>query len=160
MQRMKAAGIEPVPQPIFIHDFGDLYVSVVGEERAKASYPLRTWIERGFRPAASSDAPVCDADPFPNLYAMLTRKTSRGTVMGADETIDMTHAIQAYTEFGAYVNRCERHRGKLLPGMAADIAVFSRDLLDATPEQVRDDTRCDLTLLGGRPVHDALGQWS
>lgn len=159
MKRMKAAGIEPVPQPIFIHDFGDLYVSVVGEERARASYPLRTWIERGFRPAASSDAPVCDADPFPNLYAMLTRKTSRGTVMGADETIDMTHAIQAYTEFGAYVNRCERHRGKLLPGMAADIAVFSRDLLGATPEQVRDDTRCDLTLLGGRPVHDALGQW-
>jgi predicted amidohydrolase YtcJ len=160
MRRMKAAGIEPVPQPVFIHDFGDLYASVVGDERAAASYPLRSWIEQGFRPAASSDAPVCDADPFPNFYSMLTRKTARGTVIGGDETVTMTQAIQAFTEFGAYVNRCEAHRGKLLPGMAADVAVFSRDLLAATPEEVRDDTRCDLTLLGGEPVHDRLGQWA
>jgi predicted amidohydrolase YtcJ len=159
MRRMCAAGIEPVPQPVFIHDFGDLYLTVVGEKRAAESYPLRTWIERGFRPAASSDAPVCDADPFPNFYTMLTRKTSRGTVIGGGETVTMTQALQAYTEFGAYVNRAEHHRGKLLPGMAADIAVFSRDLLTATPEDVRDDTRCDLTLLAGQPVHDRLGQW-
>lgn len=160
MRRMRAAGIEVVPQPLFIHDFGDLYVSVLGEGRSNSSYPLKTWFDRGFRPAASSDAPVCDANPFPNFYTMLTRKTSRGTVMDAHETVSMVQAIQAYTEFGAYVNKCETHRGKLLPGMAADIAVFSRNLLTATPEDVRDDTTCDLTLLGGQSVHDRLGQWT
>ncbi len=157
MHRMRAAGIEPAPQPVFIHDFGDLYVSVLGEKRAAGSYPLRSWIERGFKPSASSDAPVCDADPFPNLYTMLTRKTSRGTVLGGHETVTMTQALQAYTEFGAYGNHCESHRGKLLPGMAADIAVFSRDLITAAPEQVRDETTCDLTLLAGQPVHDRHG---
>ncbi len=86
-------------------------------------------------------------------------ETSRGTVIGADETLTFPEALQAYTEFGAYANRCERHRGKLLPGMAADIAVFSRDMLAATPEQIRDETSCDLTLLGGQPVHDAHGVW-
>jgi predicted amidohydrolase YtcJ len=160
MRRMRAAGIEPVPQPVFIHDFGDLYASVVGDERAHASYPLRSWIERGFSPAASSDAPVCDANPFPNFYTMLTRMTSRGTVMGAGETVSMTQALQSFTEFGAYVNKAEAHRGRLLPGMAADVAVFSRDLLTASPEEVRDDTACDLTLLGGVPVHDRLGAWA
>ncbi len=159
MTRMRAAGIEPAPQPVFIHDFGDLYVSVVGEKRAHESYPMRTWLRRGFKPSASSDAPVCDANPFPNLFTMLTRQTSRGTVIGAAERLSITEALQAYTEFGAYANRCERHRGKLLPGMAADIAVFSRDMLAATPEQIRDETSCDLTLLGGQPVHDALGVW-
>jgi predicted amidohydrolase YtcJ len=159
MTRMRAAGIEPAPQPVFIHDFGDLYVSVVGETRAHQSYPMRTWLKRGFKPSASSDAPVCDANPFPNIYTMLTRKTSRGTVIGADETLTIIEALQAYTEFGAYANRCEQHRGKLLPGMAADIAVFSRDMLSATPEQIRDETTCDLTLLGGQPVHDAHGIW-
>lgn len=158
-RRMRAAGIEPVPQPVFIHDFGDLYVSVLGEERAAASYPLRTWIEEGFRPAASTDSPVCDADPFPNFFTMLTRKTSRGTVIGGGETVAIARAIQAYTEFGAYVNRAERTVGRLLPGMAADLAVWSRDLLSATPEEIRDDTRCDLTLLAGQPVHDRLGVW-
>jgi len=156
-RRMRARGIEPVPQPVFIHDFGDLYVSVLGGERPHASYPMRTWIEEGFAPAASTDAPVCDATPFPNLYTMLTRKTSRGTVIGADQTISIERAIQAYTAFGAYVNRCEHHRGKLVPGMAADVAVFSRDLLTARPEDIRDDTRCDLTILDGRIVHDTRG---
>jgi predicted amidohydrolase YtcJ len=159
MRRMRKAGIEPVPQPVFIHDFGDLYVSVLGEKRSAESYPLRTWIERGFQPAASSDAPVCDANPFPNFYTMLTRKTSRGTVIGGSEAVTMTQALQAFTAFGAYVNKAEHHRGTLVPGMAADIAVFSRDLFSASPEEVRDDTSCDLTLLGGQPVHDSLGQW-
>lgn len=159
MARMRAAGIEPAPQPVFIHDFGDLYVSVVGERRAHESYPMKTWLRRGFKPSASSDAPVCDANPFPNLFTMLTRKTSRGTVIGANERLTITEALQAYTEFGAYANRCEQHRGKLLPGMAADIAVFSHDLMHATPEQIRDETSCDLTLLGGQPVHDAHGEW-
>jgi predicted amidohydrolase YtcJ len=156
-RRMKAAGIEPVPQPVFIHDFGDLYVKVVGSQRATESYPLRTWIDEGFRPAASTDAPVCDVDPFPNFFTMLTRKTSKGTVIGGGETVSIERAIQAYTEFGAYVNRCEHHRGRLEPGMAADVAVFSRDLLTATPEEIRDETRCDLTLVAGRAVFDRHG---
>ena len=29
---------------------------------------------------SSTDAPVCDANPFPNIYTMLTRKTGKGTV--------------------------------------------------------------------------------
>ena len=63
IERMVRLGVEPVPQPVFVHDFGDLYVSVLGEERAAASYPMRTWINHGLKPAASSDAPVCNSDP-------------------------------------------------------------------------------------------------
>ncbi len=156
---MKAAGIEPVPQPIFIHDFGDLYRSVLGDGRPEASYPMKTWIDRGFRPAASTDSPVCDANPFPNFYTMLTRKTSRGTVINGAEALTPSQAIRAYTEFGAYVNKAEHNVGMLRRGMAADIAVWSRDLLTARPEQILQDTACDLTLLAGEPVHDRQGEW-
>ena len=45
-----------------------------------------------------------------------------------------------------------------MPGLAADVAVFSRDLLAASPEEVLADTVCDLTLLGGEIVHDRLGE--
>ena len=158
IERMVRLGVEPVPQPVFVHDFGDLYVSVLGEERAAASYPMRTWINHGLKPAASSDAPVCDSDPFPNLYTMLTRRTSRGTVLGGQEALTIEEALAAYTEFGAYVNRAEHHRGRVEPGLAADVAVFSRDLLSAAPEEIRDDTHCDLTIRGGRIVHDRLGE--
>ena len=45
-----------------------------------------------------------------------------------------------------------------MPGFAADVAVFSRDLLAASPEEVLEDTVCDLTLLGGEIVHNRLGE--
>jgi hypothetical protein len=38
--------------------------------------------------------------------------------------------------------------------------VFSRDLLAARPEEILHETRCDLTILGGEPVHDPLGALS
>ncbi len=57
------------------------------------------------------------------------------------------------------MNKAESTYGRLRPGMAADIAVWSRDLLEATPEQVLHETACDLTLLGGEPVHDRRGEW-
>ncbi|NBJ11124.1 amidohydrolase [Microvirga arsenatis] len=156
--RMKRLGVQPVPQPVFIYDFGDLYVSVVGEERAKPSYPLRTWIDLGFKPAAGSDAPVCDINPFPNFYAMLTRKTSHGTVMDEQEVVSIEQAITAFTEFGAYVNKAEHEWGRLVPGLAGDVAVFSRDLLTASPEEILHDTRCDLTIRGGEVVFDRHGE--
>jgi predicted amidohydrolase YtcJ len=156
--RMKRLGVQPVPQPVFIYDFGDLYISVVGEGRAKPSYPLRTWIDLGFKPAAGSDAPVCDINPFPNFFTMLTRRTSHGTVMSEGETVSIAQAIAAFTEFGAYVNRADHEGGRLVPGLVADVAVFSRDLLSASPEEILHDTRCDLAIRGGEVVFDRSGE--
>jgi hypothetical protein len=42
--------------------------------------------------------------------------------------------------------------------MAADVAVFSRDMLAASPEQILHDTRCDLTLIDGEIVFDRQGE--
>ena len=39
IQRMVRLGVEPVPQPVFMYDFGDLYAAVLGHERADPSYP-------------------------------------------------------------------------------------------------------------------------
>lgn len=153
-ERMVAAGIYPCPQQVFIHDFGDAYVSVLGPERALSSYPFKTWFDLGLKPATGSDAPVCDPDPFPNFHTMLTRETWRGTVMDERERVSIEEALQAYTEFGAFSQKMEGVKGRLAPGFLADIAVFSRDLLTASPEEILKDTRCDLTILGGEVVYD------
>ena len=152
---MKAAGILPAPQMAFIHDFGDSYISVLGEERGKSSYQIGTWMRMGLKPSTGSDSPVCSPDPFPNLSAMITRKTGKGTVMDASERLSPEEALQAYTEFGAWSQKAEAVKGKLVPGQWADIAVFDNDLLTAEPETILSGTRCLLTLLAGRVVHDA-----
>lgn len=153
-ERMVEAGIYPCPQQVFIHDFGDAYVKVLGPERALPSYPLRTWFDLGLKPATGSDAPVCDPNPFPNFHAMLTRQTWKGTVMDARQAVSIEEALQAYTEFGAFSQKQETVKGRLAPGFLADIAVFSRDLLSADPADILKDTRCDLTILNGAVVYD------
>lgn len=154
-RRMKAAGILPAPQQAFVYDFGDSYVSVLGEERGARSYPIGTWMRLGLRPSTGSDSPVCSPNPFPNLYTMITRQTCKGTVLHDSERLRREEALQAFTEHGAYSQKAEDVKGRLVPGQWADIAVFSEDLLEASPETLRDKTRCVLTLLAGRIVHDA-----
>ena len=155
-ERMVKAGIYPCPQQVFIHDFGDAYVKVLGPERALPSYPFRTWFDLGLKPATGSDAPVCDPNPFPNFHTMLTRETWKGTVMDAAQRVSIEEALQAYTEFGAFSQKQEKVKGKLAPGFLADVAVFSRDLLSAAPADILKDTRCDLTILGGEVVYERV----
>lgn len=156
-KRMKARGILPVPQPVFIYEFGDLYVKNLGRARAEAAYPMRTWVEEGHEPSASSDSPVSTVDPFVNLYTMLTRRTNKGTVLGADQTLTMEQALHAYTYAGAYSQFAEASRGTLVPGMLADIAVISADLFTLEPEAVM-AARADLTLREGTVIFDRHGE--
>ncbi|MGY6248677.1 amidohydrolase [Bosea thiooxidans] len=153
-ERMVKAGIYPCPQQVFIHDFGDAYIKVLGPERALPSYPFRTWFDLGLKPATGSDAPVCDPNPFPNFHTMLTRQTWKGTVMDAAQRVSIEEALQTYTEFGAFSQKQEKVKGRLAPGFLADVAVFSRDLLTADPADILKDTRCDLTILGGEVVYE------
>lgn len=156
-KRMKARGILPVPQPVFIHEFGDLYVKNLGRTRAEAAYPMRTWVEEGHEPSASSDSPVSTVDPFVNLFTMLTRRTNKGTVLGSGETLTMEQALHAYTYAGAYSQFAEASRGTLAPGMLADIAVISADLFALEPEAVM-SARADLALREGNAIFDRHGE--
>jgi predicted amidohydrolase YtcJ len=88
---------------------------------------------------------------------MMTRKTVRGTVIGADQCLTAAEAVHCYTWCGAYTQFAEDRRGTLEVGQFADLAVLSRDVFDATPEDVR-TTQADLTLRGGGVTFDRHGE--
>ncbi|WBU58938.1 amidohydrolase [Paracoccus albus] len=155
-QRMRSAGILPAPQQAFIHNFGDAYIETLGPSRGLRSYPIGTWSLLGMKPSTGSDSPVCDPAPMPNIHAMITRQTVNGTVMDASERLSNEEALRAYTEYGAYSQGAEAEKGKLLPGMLADLAVFDRNLLSAGPNEILHRSRCEMTVLGGKIVHDFL----
>lgn len=153
--RMAARGIEPVPQPIFMYEFGDTYVANLGAARAAAAYPMRSWLRDGQNPAASSDAPVSSTNPFQNIHTMATRRTNRGTVLGPEEAISVAEAVHCLTWCGAYTQFAEAERGRLLPGMLADVAVLSHDIFAAGPEAIL-STTVSFVLRGGVPVAGTL----
>lgn len=156
-ERMRRLGMTLAGQPIFVYEFGDLYVDVLGEERAGHAYPMRSWLDAGLHPAASSDAPVSESSPMPNLYAMVTRRTARGRVLGADEAVRLPEALHAYTYCGAWGTGAEADKGRLIAGQLADLAVIDRDIFDARPDALL-DARADLTVLGGRVAWDRLAE--
>jgi predicted amidohydrolase YtcJ len=158
--RMAAAGIDPVPQPIFMYEFGDLYLRNVGDIRTAAAYPMRKWLNAGLHPAASSDAPVSTTDPFKNLFTMTTRMSNRHTVLGPDQALSISEALHTYTYCGAYTQFAEAEVGRLVPGLAADIAVLSDDIFTIEPARLENDIRCDLTVLNGKVVFDRAGELS
>jgi len=151
--RMQDQGVIPAPQPVFIYEFGDLYIDVLGMERPSISYPMRSWMDAGLRPSASSDAPVSDFNPFKNMYAMVTRKTNRGTLLGAAEILSMEAAVHALTMNGAYGSFSEQAKGDLSVGMLADIAVLDRDIFTIDAEDLLAG-QVDLTVLDGEIVYE------
>ena len=155
---MRRLGMIPSPQPVFIHEFGDLYVDVLGEARSNASYPMRRWHDRGLRPAAGSDAPVSSDDPLIGLHVMVTRKTDRGRVLGSSETLPLADALHTYTANGAYSAFAEAERGTLQPGMLADVAVVDRDLFTSDAAELL-EAKVDLTILGGEVRFDRQGEF-
>ncbi|WP_147108069.1 amidohydrolase [Tateyamaria sp. syn59] len=160
MERMVAAHILPAPQPAFLYYFGDLYLTLLERERIEASHPMRTWLERGLHPSASTDCPVVEIDPRPNLYTMITRKTQQGKLLGADQALTLDEALEAYTYAGAYAAHEEGIKGRLTPGQLGDVAVFDTDFFTAVeagePERLL-EVQCDLTILGGQVVYRREG---
>ncbi|MES2713872.1 MAG: amidohydrolase [Pseudomonadota bacterium] len=155
-RRMKARGILPVPQPIFMYEFGDLYVKNLGRDRSEFAYPMKTWLDEGHHPAASSDCPVSTVDPFLNLFTMATRRTNKGTVLGAAEALSIAEAVHCYTWCGAYTQFAEDRRGTLEVGMLADIALLSEDVFAIDHDALR-GVRADLTLREGNAIFDRHG---
>ena len=153
---MRALGMIVAPQPVFLHDFGDLYVDVLGEERPRNAYPMRSWMQAGLSPAASSDAPVSTSDPFVNLHAMVARRSKAGTQLGPHEAIALTEAVHCMTANGAHAEFAEGIKGRLVPGQRPDLAVIDRDIFAAPTEDLL-QARVDVTILDGVVAFDRLG---
>ena len=104
-------------------------------------------------PDPSPDAPASTVDPFVNLYAMLTRQTHRGTVLGTGQRVTLAEAVQGCRRAGTDMRLAEGNRDTLAIGMQADIAgvglhQFARDRMqvvgvggDLIPNPI-DQNRC------------------
>jgi predicted amidohydrolase YtcJ len=88
---------------------------------------------------------------------MVTRKTNKGTVLGAQEVLTMEEAVHCYTWCGAFSQFAECDRGTLEPGQQADITILSRDIFAEEPEALF-STQADMTFRGGRAIFDRHGE--
>lgn len=62
------------------------------------------------------------------------------------ESLTREQSLVAYTAGSAFVERLEASKGRLIPGMVADLAVLSADLFTAKSLA---NIRSELTIVGG-----------
>ena len=90
-------------------------------DRLDGAYAYRSLHAAGARLALGSDAPVEELDPLQGLRDAVLREWR------AHEALDLQAALEALTVTPAWLSDDEDRRGRLLPGMLADLVVLDRD---------------------------------
>jgi predicted amidohydrolase YtcJ len=118
------------------------------------AYPYGALAAAGTRLVNGSDAPVEELDPLLGLVAGVRRTTDDRPPWHPEHAVGTEAAIRASTVDPAWLAREERVRGRLVPGMAADLVVLDRDPLAIDPGELP-EVRVVATMLAGEWVHGA-----
>jgi hypothetical protein len=76
------------------------------------------------RVAGSSDAPVGPLDPLAGIRAAMMRRTGTGAVVGSGQAVSFEHALAMWTSSAAEACGVENARGRIAPGMPADLVLL------------------------------------
>ncbi len=127
----------------------------LGEQRAKeGAYMWKTLWDEGVVVTNGTDVPVENIDPFASYQCTVTRKeVGHDALFYPDEALSRQQALQTYTTNGAFAAFEENEKGKLAPGMMADIAVLSRDITTVAPDQIL-GTQAVYTIVGGKVTYE------
>jgi predicted amidohydrolase YtcJ len=103
----------------------------IGLDRAVGAYAWHTMEKDGVHLAFGTDFPVEAINPLRGIYACVTRELPQGGPTGGwqpQEKLEMRDCLADYTSGSAYAEYSEKIKGKIAPGMLADLVVFPEDL--------------------------------
>jgi predicted amidohydrolase YtcJ len=140
MERARRLDVRVDAQTSFLWDKAATVARFLGRETADRAFPMRTMIDvMGLDAVAQgTDYPINLANPFINMYVMVTRKDKNGDVFGASERITREEAIRLYTSSASRYSFAEAKTGTIEPGKYADMTVISDDILTVPDEAIKD----------------------
>jgi predicted amidohydrolase YtcJ len=129
--------------------------SRLGAKRAEDSYAWAEFLRHGVVLAFGTDYPVEPVTPFRGLYSAVTRMSEDGKKSYyPGQKLSIEQAIAAYTTGAAFAEFAEKQKGRLEPGMLADLVVLDRDIT-AVPLPKILETKVLRTVVGGKTVYEA-----
>jgi len=153
--RFAPLGVIASMQPYHAIDDGRWAEKVIGHERGKGTYALRSLLDAGATLAFGSDWFVAPPTPLEGIYAAVTRRTlddanPRGWY--PEQKIGIEDALRGYTSGSAFASFEENDKGTLTRGKLADLVMIDRDLTAIAPETIR-EARIMMTVVGGQIVY-------
>jgi predicted amidohydrolase YtcJ len=118
--------------------YGDIYVKIMGAERAANISPLQSAATKGVRTAVHNDTPSSGPSAMFTIWSAVNRRTLSGKTLGPDQRVDPYLALQGFTSNAAYQYKEEKIKGKIAPGMLADLVELDRNPLKVKPDEIKD----------------------
>jgi predicted amidohydrolase YtcJ len=113
------------------------------------AYAYRSLLDAGATLANGSDAPVEELDPLAGIAAGVLRTIDERPAWRPEQAVTLAEALHATCVTPAWLAGDEARRGRLVPGMLADVVVLDRDPFLCPPDQLP-DLGVQATLVGGR----------
>ncbi|MBE0653187.1 MAG: amidohydrolase family protein, partial [Bacteroidales bacterium] len=160
---MRELGVYANVQAAWFYKDADAMVSILGNKRVESFHPNRSMIDAGVMINGGSDHMVkWDANtsinpynPFLAMWAMISRKTWRGSVIGASEAVTREEALKIYTINNAFASFEESIKGSIEPGKLADMVVLTDDYLSCPEDDIK-NIEAFITITGGRIVYSKM----
>ena len=160
---MRELGVYANVQAAWFYKDADAMVSILGNKRVESFHPNRSMIDAGVMINGGSDHMVkWDANtsinpynPFLAMWAMISRKTWRGTVVGPEEAVTREEALKIYTINNAFASFEESLKGSFEPGKLADMAVLTDDYLSCPEDDIK-NIEAFITITGGKIVYSKM----
>jgi predicted amidohydrolase YtcJ len=138
----------------YLYKEGDLFRTQVGPAAQDTIVPLRRLKAAGVHVALATDnVPPSLFMPVWQAVARVGRIANR--VIAPAQRLSRADALRAATLEGAYLTFEEDQKGSIVPGKLADLVVLSDDPMTCAEVRIRDIT-AEMTIVGGRIVHDRL----
>jgi predicted amidohydrolase YtcJ len=118
---------------------------ISGKKMHEHDMVLKSLGKAGIPLALGSDGGPSEQNPFLNLMLAVLVPNE------PTEALTREQALTAYTAGGAYAEGEERRKGRLAPGLAADLAVLSQDVLTIPTPQLPATTSL-LTIVDGEVI--------
>lgn len=161
--RFRALGVIASTQALFANpdkNTLEVYAANLGPERVKRAMAFRSIDDSGAVQAFGSDWPVYPMEPLRGIYCAATRRTPEGTPPGGwvpEQRIGAEAALRHFTVDAAYASFEEGRKGRLAPGLLADLVVLSQDILALPPERIL-EARVVRTIMDGKDTFQAVAQ--
>jgi hypothetical protein len=133
---------------------GGMFAERYGPAAAAETPPVKGMLERGIPVGMGSDATrVSTYDPWLGLHWLVSGEDVSGRAFTPPgRRLDRLAALELYTRGSAWFSGEQHVKGRLAPGMLADMALLSADFLTVPEGEIR-NIQSALTVVGGRIVH-------